>query len=223
MYAVADKITFRYLLDEWRIGTTIRPILVCRWFKQSLSSVMSLGTHTTTKYIVFGETFWLILWLSSSTEASLLMTNVADKTLEWCHLLLWYTTYFTYLVYYPWWWLVILANTQIFFMIEYCCCWWLKDKGILSFHTLGSYFNWIPWFLIMLIILLKYELCSKIYILRHLFQIGSDDTKVYKTLHIYEFQPHILKSKPSICRKTTTIVNDEFVCRQIARSRFLFH
>ena len=125
----------------------------------------------------------------------------------------------------PRWWLVILANTQIFFMIEYCCCWWVKDKGNLSFHTLGSYFNWIPWFLIMLIILnsLKYELCSKIYILRHLFQIGSDDTKVYKTLHIYEFQPHILKSKPSICRKTTTIVNDEFVCRQIARSRFLFH
>ena len=117
----------------------------------------------------------------------------------------------------------ISQHPDFFFMIEYCCCWWLKDKGILSFHTLGSYFNWIPWLLIMLIILLKYELCSKIYILRHLFQIGSDDTLVYKTLHIYEFQPHILKSKPSVCRKTTTIVNDVFVCRQIARSRFLFH
>ena len=53
----------------------------------------------------------------------------------------------------------------------------------------------------MLIILhsLKYELCSKIYILRHLFQIGSDDTKVYKTLHSYEFQPHILKSISKVC------------------------
>lgn len=118
-----------------------------------------------------------------------------------------------------WYW----PTTRFFFYDLVLLLLMTKDKGILSFHTLGSYFNWIPWFLIMLIILLKYELCSKIYILRHLFQIGSDDTKVYKTLHIYEFQPHILKSKPSICRKTTTIVNDEFVCRQIARSRFLFH
>ena len=104
-------------------------------------------TQQLSKYIVFGETFWLILWLSSSTEASLLMTNVADKTLEWCHLLLWYTTYFTYLVYYPWWWLVILANTQIFFMIEYCCCWWLKDKGTRLIFQLNSLtFNYAYYF-----------------------------------------------------------------------------